>query len=290
MNLEEQNRIIQDLMESDKEYVIYGTGSGAAKLVASLGYFYSKIAFFIDSNKKRGDFCGKSVKHVSEVNFNRIAGIIIASQYYNEILNVISKYTSIDQLQIYYPYKQSEKNERLKNKCGRYTYGINDQTVENEEFLESVGSFCSINHTASIGTLGNHPLDLITTSNFLYSPFWGIVEEYNYELRAKYNSPIIIENDVWIGHNVIILPGVKIHNGAIVGAGAVVTKDIPPYAIVGGVPAKVIRYRFEPHIIEALLEIKWWEWDDDKIKDNFDLFFDPEEFIKVHYKAGANDR
>src|SRR5690606_36153360 len=132
---------------------------------------------------------------------------------------------------------------------------------------------------ASLGTAGNHPHDLVTTSNFIYSPYWGVAEEFNHDLLDKYNTPIVIENDVWIGKNAIVLPGVTIHNGAIVAAGGVVTKDVPPYAIVGGVPTKIIRYRFEPHIIEAMLEIKWWAWDDEKIKENFDLFFDPEEFV-----------
>jgi acetyltransferase-like isoleucine patch superfamily enzyme len=285
MNEDEINRIITDLMNCNDEIVIYGTGGGAAKLVARLGYFYSKISYFVDSNND-GYFCNKLVKNVKNVDFRNIKGIIIASIYYDEIFKNITKYTSVDTINIYFPCRDEkfDINERLKNKCGRHSYGINCNTVANESFLKSVGNFCSINRTASIGTMGNHPLDLVTTSNFTYNPIEGFVEKYDTHLIDKYNPSIVIENDVWIGTNAIILPGVRIQNGAIIGAGAVVTKEVPPYAIVGGVPAKIIRYRFEPHIIEALLEIQWWNWDDEKIKANFDLFFNIDEFINKHRK------
>lgn len=288
MNQNEINKLITNIMNCSDEIVIYGTGNSSAKLVAELGYFYSKISFFIDSNNE-GHFCGKEVKNVKKVDFENVKTIIIASIYQDEILMELMKYVSVDNIEIYFPYKHEAEvfdvNKRLKNKCGKYTFGINNDTVAVERYLKSVGSFCSINHTAAIGTWGNHPIDLVTTSNFIYNPIWGFVDEFDTELKDKYNPPIVIENDVWIGTNAIVLPGVTIQNGAIVGAGAVVTKDVPPYAIVGGVPAKIIRYRFEPNVIEDLLEIQWWNWDDEKIKANFDLFFNIEEFVKVHRKS-----
>jgi len=79
---------------------------------------------------------------------------------------------------------------------------------------------------------------------------------------------IIIENDVWIGATATIMSGVKISNGAVVGAGSVVTKDVPPYAIVAGNPAKVVKYRFTEEQIEKLLSIAWWDWEEQKIRDN----------------------
>jgi acetyltransferase-like isoleucine patch superfamily enzyme len=124
----------------------------------------------------------------------------------------------------------------------------------------SIGSFCSIANDVFIG-LGTHP-----TAHFSTSPlFYRVANTFNLKLIdddyefAEYR-PIEIGNDVWIGTRAIILDGVKIGDGAIVAANAVVTKDVPPYAIVGGVPAMVIRYRFSPEKIEQLLKLQWWSW------------------------------
>jgi tetrahydrodipicolinate N-succinyltransferase len=93
-----------------------------------------------------------------------------------------------------------------------------------------------------------------------------------YELPDK-EGIIMIGNDVWIGAGALILSGVTIGDGAIVGAGSVVTHDVPPYAVVGGVPAKIIRFRYNKDQIEALLKIAWWNWNIEKIKANMDYFY-----------------
>jgi hypothetical protein len=97
---------------------------------------------------------------------------------------------------------------------------------------------------------------------------------------------IVIQNDVWIGAKSTIMSGVKISNGSVVGAGSVVTKDVPPYAIVAGNPAKVVKYRFSEEQIEKLLSIAWWNWDEQKIKDNaMDMWSDNiNEFINKFYE------
>lgn len=93
-------------------------------------------------------------------------------------------------------------------------------------------------------------------------------------------SPVNIGNDVWIGQNVVILPGVTIHDGAVLAAGAVVTHDVPPYTIVGGVPAKTIKKRYSDEIVDKLLRIRWWDWLDEQIKENLELFYQPDVFLK----------
>lgn len=102
---------------------------------------------------------------------------------------------------------------------------------------------------------------------------------------------IIIQNDVWIGHNSTIMPGVIIHNGAVVAANSHVVKDVPPYAIVGGNPAKVIKYRFSQELIDKLLTIQWWNWSDDEIKNNIKYFNeDIEKFCDTFYDKYKNKR
>lgn len=130
---------------------------------------------------------------------------------------------------------------------------------ESKIFNTLIGKFCSLGPELRIG-LGRHPIHLKSTFPGFYSDkdlSYGVKKEYDNE-EPEY-LPIIIGNDVWIGARAMILDGVCIGDGAIVAAGAVVTKDVPPYAIVGGVPAKVIKYRFDQNTIQKMLTEKWWE-------------------------------
>lgn len=144
---------------------------------------------------------------------------------------------------------------------GRHTY-IGDYTKLDS--LVSVGHFCSIANNVLIGAT-MHPTDWLSTSPFQYDnwlKFGDGKSKYNYELRKKTH----IGNDVWIGAHAVIKTGLTIGDGAIIGAGAIITHDVPPYAIMGGVPARVIRYRFPQETIEDLLKLKWWDLPDEKIK------------------------
>jgi virginiamycin A acetyltransferase len=134
---------------------------------------------------------------------------------------------------------------------GDYSY-ISDGTVVGSG---TIGNFCSIGYFTTIG-LEEHPTDFVSTSPFVYGTrnVLGIPSVWN-----DFPHPPVLEHDVWVGSNVTIVQGVRIGTGAIVAAGAVVTKDVPPYAIVGGVPARVIRYRFSEEKIGALLASRWWE-------------------------------
>ena len=101
----------------------------------------------------------------------------------------------------------------------------------------------------------------------------------------KVNKRITIGNDVWLGENVIITNGANIGNGVIAGAGAVITKDVPDYAVVVGVPAKIIRYRYTPEQIEKLNKIAWWDWPDEVIRERYDDFYlDIEAFLEKYYQ------
>lgn len=132
-----------------------------------------------------------------------------------------------------------------------------------------IGKFCSIACGAKfIFTSANHNLGSLSTYPFpLFFEEWDL-DKSNVTDAWDNKGDIVIGNDVWIGYEAVIMQGVTIGDGAIIGTRAVVTKDVPPYSIVGGVPAKPIRKRFSDEVISQLLVIKWWDWPDEKIKEN----------------------
>lgn len=124
-----------------------------------------------------------------------------------------------------------------------------------------VGKYSSIAQTVNVLLGGDHRIDWVTT--YPFSDNWPQAQHIKGHPKTK--GDVIIGNDVWIGQDARILSGVKIGDGAVVGACAVVAKDVPPYAIVVGNPAKIIRYRFDEATIEKLLKIQWWDWRKDEI-------------------------
>jgi acetyltransferase-like isoleucine patch superfamily enzyme len=154
-----------------------------------------------------------------------------------------------------------------------------------DDYKIHVGKYCSIGRDCNFFLHANHRPDWITTS----SQLWGPVTPEIANLHMGMGHPlckgdIVVENDVWIGAKSTIMSGVKIHNGSVVGANSVVTKDIPPYAIAVGNPAKIVKYRFEERQIDALLKIKWWDWTEDRIKTEAMLMWSDkiDEFIDKH--------
>jgi len=151
---------------------------------------------------------------------------------------------------------------------GRYTslWGPNLDIHSNQNASVTIGNFCSIARNVTFQTF-NHNFKK-STSYFIGQNFFD--EKWENEKVSKGN--IILNNDVWIGTHCVILTGVKIGNGAIIAANSVVTKDVPPYGIMAGSPAKLIGYRFEQSIIKQLEELAWWNWPDEKIAKNKTFF------------------
>lgn len=142
---------------------------------------------------------------------------------------------------------------------GSHTY-INDGGLIRSGIV--IGRFCSIGRSAILGT-GHHEMNSLSTSPFFPSKGqFSSIKLANHIKRIR----VQVGNDVWIGDRVVILSGVTVGDGAILAIGAIVTKDVPPYAVVAGVPARVIKFRFPDKIINKLLSIKWWEVDDAFLK------------------------
>ncbi len=159
---------------------------------------------------------------------------------------------------------------------GDYTF-INEYTRIDSN-TKSIGKYCSISHNVKIG-MGPHPLNFLSTSPVLYLKKRGFVKEDLYD-EFEDKGYTEIGNDVLIGANAVIMAGITIGDGAVVAAGSIVTKNVPPYAIVGGNPAVIIKFRFKNSIIEQLLIKQWWNYDIDKLKASYKSFNNIEVFLE----------
>lgn len=155
---------------------------------------------------------------------------------------------------------------------GRYSYVGYDCEIFNCQ----IGSFCSIANGVIIGG-AKHPLSWVSTSPVFYVAKGGTGEHLG-GLEEPQRKQTIVGNDVWIGSRAIIMEGVNIGNGVVIGSGAVVTKDVPDYAIVVGVPARILRFRFEEEIRQKISETKWWNLSEEELKEVSMLVANPKKF------------
>lgn len=165
-------------------------------------------------------------------------------------------------------------SEVVNSTFAKYSFcGYNCEIINTD-----IGSFCSIANHVIIGG-GMHPYSWVSTSPTFYIGRDSVKKKFSEHIRE---TPLrtSIGNDVWIGERAIIKQGVKIGDGAVVGMGSVVTKDVMPYEIVGGCPAKVLKMRFKDSVVNALMELKWWELNDKEIQELAKFIKTPEIFIK----------
>jgi acetyltransferase-like isoleucine patch superfamily enzyme len=149
---------------------------------------------------------------------------------------------------------------------GLYTHG-GCFVVNQMHQQTTIGRYCSIARTARVLN-ADHPMEKKSTHAFFFNPVLKIVKK-----RGNKYNPLTIGNDVWLGHNCIIMPIVnKIGDGAIIGGGAIINRDVPPYAVMVGNPARIVRYRFSEEKIKELLDSKWWEKSIEELKENLDDF------------------
>lgn len=178
-------------------------------------------------------------------------------------------------------------------KVGRHTYGQEQISVRHwgEPASLSIGSFCSIADRVTVFLGGNHRLDWVTTYPFpAFAERWEGAREISG--HPSTNGDVRIGNDVWVGSNVTIMSGVTIGDGAAIAANSTVTRDVEPYAIVAGNPARFLRRRFDPETIAKLQALAWWDWDDERIEANLELLCSPDigRFVNGQNRHGSARR
>jgi acetyltransferase-like isoleucine patch superfamily enzyme len=165
-------------------------------------------------------------------------------------------------------------------RVGEHTYGKPRVLSWGEGTTLTIGRYCSISTSVTIFLGSEHRTDWISTYPFPY--FWEEAKSISGHPSTK--GDVVIGNDVWIGYGATILSGVTIGDGAAIGACSLVVKDIPSYAIVAGNPAQIIKYRFDEATIKKLGQIKWWDWPEQKVRENIRLICSGcvEEFVKIY--------
>jgi len=215
---------------------------------------------------------------------NYIANIPFLKPWYFYLITVFlklknDKFTAgynlrINKTKLGYSVSIGDNSSLTRCKIGSFTY-ISKNCSLRDVFI---GKFCAIAPDFKAG-LGFHPISFVSIHPSFYSNEKQVSHSFTSKKLITDHKPIIIGNDVWIGSGVTVLDGIKIGDGAVIAAGAVVNRDINDYEVVGGVPAKHIKYRFNEEEIKKLKKIKWWNWDLNKLKQKANLFLNIKEFL-----------
>lgn len=196
---------------------------------------------------------------------------------------VVGNFSRVDFCQLASRVRIDRNNHIFQSCIGRSTYtGMNTVLMH-----ATIGSFCSISWNVSVGG-ANHDYTRVAQHSFLYNNKDNLRPDNKEIPYDRFSEPLNIGSDVWVAAGAVILRGVNIGDGAVIGANSVVTREVPPYAVVAGSPARIIKQRFEDKIVELLLELKWWEWDDSKIQDNFDILSSEPDFRRLNSFLNGN--
>lgn len=270
-----------------KKIIVFPCGDIGIQIINIMRTIYSlEPAYMIDNHKCKYSPVIQDSAILEDIDNDEYVIILatIKPKLYELLKKEVSVYITAEKI---LGLECVEGKSEFRTKCGKYSYG----SLCQHKLVESVGAFCSF--AVGVDVVNNHAMEYLTTSPFVYYDAIAPAYEENYcepwyfeGVRPKGKRRTTrskIGSDVWLGKNVIITNGATIGNGVIAGAGAVITKDVPDYAVVGGAPARIIRYRYTQEQIQALNRIAWWDWTDDEIRERFDDFYLPiEEFIEKY--------
>lgn len=290
-------RIFEGGEELSKKIIVFPCGDIGIQVVNILkNIYFVEPAYLIDNHK-----C-KYTDHIYDISYLKNIQtqdyvLFLASDnldIYKDLKESVEPYFPPERIIELKSMKQAHLIPKYKTEIGRCNTG---PICHNHRWIKSIGSFCSF--AEGVDFVGNHEFRYLTTHSLIYSG--KNMEDYDisYEVlkgedfyipgiepkgeMIKKQRRATIGNDVWLGRNVIVTNSANIGNGVIAAAGAVITKDVPDYAVVAGVPARIIRYRYTPEQINALNKIAWWNWTDDEIRERYDDFYLPiEEFIEKY--------
>lgn len=282
-------RCIEEKIQGGKKFIIFPFGDVGMQVKHVLNEVYGiQEGYILDNNLCRYNPQIHELSFLSTIDckdFFLILACTNADIYMNLKLEVEKYFNDEDIVEL-----SSMSNI---TRIGKHSYG---SLCCNHMLIESIGAFCSF----AIGSevVFNHEMRYITTSPIIYIGAEGKnTKKYEWYKNApwyveglcpkkekvKQFKRIRIGNDVWLGHNVLITNYSNIGNGVIAGAGSVITKDVPDYAIVAGVPARIIRYRYTKEEINCMNQIAWWNWSDQEIRERYDDFYLPvQEFIRKY--------
>ncbi len=274
-----------------KKIVVFGINSDGKEFVrmhrAANFMSSNKIVAIIDNDSRFHNtfFDGIEVFHPSKIMELEYDIIVVCPIFFEDIIEELLSY-GVDRgkIEIYKNNLYFSKKDRIigNTKIGKYSY-FKSSTIIN---WSEIGNFTHIGENCIIGQ-GSHSVDNVTTYPLSYhftKEINDVSKDETSDKRRRSNKTII-KNDVFIGENVVVQGGIVIGNGAVIASRSVVTKNVPDYAIVAGIPAKVIRYRFPEQVIENLLKIEWWNWDENKIRKEIESFKLPiASFIEIHIK------
>ncbi len=303
MNYDGRYRVICKTIEAAlhdnrRDFIIYPFGMNGMNVKTILNERYLiQEKYILDNNlcEFRSDV--KSVTEIGTLDINNCSLLLTIENpnCYDEVLAGIQPYFHHEDIYRVFPPPEPPP-EPPPTRVGKYSYG----PLTSNFYVEEVGAFCSFAFGTAVVT--NHALHCISTHPMIYAGTgidtlftpprtYNMQKDFSWYFpdvtpkgeAHKWNRRVIIGNDVWLGANVIITNFANIGDGVVAGAGAIITKDVPDYAIVAGVPARIIGYRFKPEQIKALKKIAWWNWNDEKIRENFDDFYlSADDFIHKH--------